>query len=45
MAEQELAVYLMALYHMWLARNDARDEPMIENLENIAWRIVGLTEE
>jgi hypothetical protein len=30
---------------MWLARNDARDEPMIENPENIARRIVVLAEE
>jgi hypothetical protein len=45
MVEQELAMYLMALYHMWLARNEARDELMIENPENTARRIVGLTEE
>jgi hypothetical protein len=45
MAEQDLAMYLMALYHMWLARNDARNEPMIESPETIARRVVGLTEE
>ncbi|KAK1697655.1 hypothetical protein QYE76_014352 [Lolium multiflorum] len=45
MAEQNLAVYLMALYHMWLARNNAREEPMIENPEHIARRTVALTEE
>ncbi|KAK1616861.1 hypothetical protein QYE76_022378 [Lolium multiflorum] len=45
MAEQDLAMYLMALYHMWLARNDARNEPMIESPESIARRVVVLTEE
>jgi hypothetical protein len=36
MAEHDLAMYLMAQYHMWLARNDARNEPMIESPETIA---------
>jgi hypothetical protein len=30
---------------MWLARNDARNEPMIESPETIARRVVVLTEE
>jgi ribonuclease HI len=35
----------MALYHMWLARNEARDEKAIEDPEAIARRVVALQEE
>lgn len=42
--EKELGVAMMALYHMWLARNDARDEPMIEDPDRTARRILGLLE-
>jgi hypothetical protein len=35
----------MALYHMWLARNDARDEQMIEDPDKTAQRILVLVEE
>jgi ribonuclease HI len=43
--EKELALAMMALYHMWLARNDARDEPMIEDPDRTARRILGLLDE
>jgi hypothetical protein len=43
--EKELAIGLMALYHMWLARNDAREAPMIEDSDRVARRLLVLTEE
>jgi hypothetical protein len=43
--EVELVTGMMALYQLWLARNNARDCPMIEDTEDIAGRIVGLLEE
>jgi hypothetical protein len=43
--EKELAISLMALYQLWLARNEARDKPMIEDPEITARRIVALVEE
>jgi hypothetical protein len=43
--EKELAIGLMTLYHMWLARNDAREAPMIEDPDRVARRVLGLTEE
>jgi ribonuclease HI len=43
--EKELAIGLMALYHMWLARNDARDVPMIEDPTRLARRVLALSEE
>jgi ribonuclease HI len=43
--EKELSTALMALYHMWLARNDARDEQMIEDPDKTAQRILVLVEE
>jgi ribonuclease HI len=43
--EKELAVGLMALYHMWLDRNDAREALMIEDPDRIARRVLALTEE
>jgi hypothetical protein len=36
---------LLTLYNIWLARNEARDEPMIENPEVTARRIIYLQEE
>jgi hypothetical protein len=43
--EKELAIGLMSLYHMWLARNDARDMPMIEDPARLARRVLALSEE
>jgi ribonuclease HI len=43
--EKELVLGLMTLYHMWLARNDAREALMIEDPDRIARRVLGLTEE
>lgn len=41
----ELTLAMMALYHMWLARNNARDEPMIEHPEETTRRVLALYEE
>jgi hypothetical protein len=41
----ELAVAMTTIYHLWLSRNNARDEVMIENHEKIVSRVVLLTEE
>jgi ribonuclease HI len=35
----------MAIYHMWLARNEARDEQLIEDPEATARRVLALQEE
>jgi hypothetical protein len=43
--DDELNIIIMALYHLWLARNEARDEPMIEDPEKTARRILFLVEE
>jgi ribonuclease HI len=43
--EKELAVGLMAFYHMWLARNDARETLMVEDPARIARRVLALSEE
>jgi hypothetical protein len=43
--EKELAIGMMALYQLWLARNDAREVPMIEDPEEVAKRTVRLVEE
>jgi hypothetical protein len=42
--DSELDTTMMALYHMWLSRNEARDK-QIENPDALAKRIVHLTEE
>jgi hypothetical protein len=41
----ELAMVMTALYHLWITRNNARDEPMIQSPELTAGRILTLTEE
>jgi hypothetical protein len=43
--EKELAVGLMAFYHMWLARNNAREALMVEDPARIARRVLALSEE
>jgi hypothetical protein len=43
--EKDLSVWMMVLYPLWLARNDAMDEPMIENPMKTARRCLVLTEE
>jgi ribonuclease HI len=43
--EKELAIGMMALYQLWLARNEAREAPMIEDPEEVAKRAVRLVEE
>jgi hypothetical protein len=40
--EKELAIILMPLYHMWLARNEAREAPMIEDPDRIARRVLAV---
>jgi hypothetical protein len=45
LSEKELGIAMLSLYHMWLARNDARELPMIENPESTANRIMALWEE
>jgi hypothetical protein len=39
---KELEMGLMTLYNIWLARNEARDESMIENPDIMARRIIYL---
>jgi ribonuclease HI len=41
----ELEVGMMALYYMWLARNEARDCPMIACPDSVATRVLALLEE
>jgi hypothetical protein len=36
---------MTTIYHLWLSRNNAREEVMIENPEKIVSRVVALTEE
>jgi hypothetical protein len=43
--EDELALAMTAIYHLWLARNNARDDPMIEDPSNVASRVLALVEE
>jgi hypothetical protein len=43
--EKKLVIGLMALYHMRLVRNDAREAPMIEDPNRVARRVLGLTDE
>jgi ribonuclease HI len=43
--DKELEMGLLTLYNIWLARNEARDQPMIENPELTARRIGYLWEE
>jgi hypothetical protein len=43
--EVELVTGMMALYQLWLARNNVRDCPMIEDPEDIAGRTVALLKE
>jgi ribonuclease HI len=45
LSEKELGIAMLSLYHMWLARNDARELPMIENPESTVNRIWALWEE
>jgi hypothetical protein len=42
---KDLALVMTALYYIWLTRNDARDEPMIEDSERTARRVLAITEE
>jgi hypothetical protein len=41
----ELELVMMALYQIWLARNDARDDLIIEDPQRTARRIMVLLEE
>jgi hypothetical protein len=43
--ETEVQLGMMALYHLWLVRNDARDEALIEDPRRTARRILALSEE
>jgi hypothetical protein len=43
--DKEISLILMVLYHMWLARNNPQDLPMIEDPYKIARRVMVLTEE
>jgi ribonuclease HI len=43
--DKELAFGMMAMYQLWLARNEAREEPMIEDPVEVAKRTVRLVEE
>jgi ribonuclease HI len=43
--EKELSTWLLTLYHIWLARNEARDLQMIEHPDQTARRVVFLSEE
>jgi ribonuclease HI len=45
MKEDELSMAMTALYHIWLARNNARDEPMVEDPEKTVSRILSLVDE
>jgi hypothetical protein len=42
---KDLGLVMTTLYHIWLSRNDTRDEPMIEDLERTARRVLAITEE
>jgi ribonuclease HI len=42
---EELATAMTTIYHLWLSRNNAREEVMIENPVKIADRVVYLLEE
>jgi hypothetical protein len=42
---KELPVVMTTLYHLWLSRNDARDELMIEDPDRAAKRVLALSEE
>jgi hypothetical protein len=43
--EDELAIAMTALYHLWLVRNNARDEPMIEDPAKVSSRVMVLVDE
>jgi hypothetical protein len=43
--DKELAVGVMALYQLWLARNDAREEVQVSDPREIAKRSLFLVEE
>jgi ribonuclease HI len=43
--EDELALAMTAIYHLWLARNNARDDPMIEDPSGVASRVLALVDE
>jgi hypothetical protein len=43
--EKELAMSMMMLYQMWMARNDAREKEMIEDPRVTSRRTVALVEE
>jgi ribonuclease HI len=43
--EGELALAMMALYNLWLARSNAREEEMIEHPEKTAARVLALHDE
>jgi hypothetical protein len=45
LVDKELSLILMVLYHMWLARNNAQDLPMIKDPYKIARRVMVFTEE
>jgi hypothetical protein len=43
--KKEWEVYMMALYHIWLTRNDAIHEPTIENHEKISRWTLAMVDE
>jgi hypothetical protein len=43
--EQELALAMLGLYHIWLARNDARDNALIESPNVTVERVCFLWDE
>jgi hypothetical protein len=43
--EKELAIVMMAMYQVWLARNEARNVPMIEDPDGVAKRTLVLVED
>jgi hypothetical protein len=43
--EKELGMAMLGLYHMWLARNDAREQPMIKSPSDTSRGIMFLQDE
>jgi ribonuclease HI len=42
---KDLGLVMTTLYHIWLSRNGSHDEPMIEDPERTARRVLAITEE
>ena len=43
--EKELGVDMLSIYHLWLARNDALNEPMIEDPDMTSQRVLAMLDE